>query len=311
MVSYIITTKQSNNISEDQSSNSATLSGFINDIESTSIETKSEPIINNQPEIIKIQEESKIPEENVVPSIPIKESSTSPFLYILFIIMLISTAFSINIAWDKYNKYNDIIEYLKVHHKISENDILKQIHNKTTTSTKITTIELDNSITSSNKWVKVIDVQKYFVLSQFEDGSIEKRTSGSLSWRINNPGRITISKFATEMGSIGSYEKYAIFPTLEIGRRANEILLFENSRFGFSNKSLLEAMKKYSTLNESNALKYAEEIINRTSISSDKLLSSLSKMDRIKILTAIEEVEEFKIGKQFKYKNIEELKSKG
>lgn len=128
---------------------------------------------------------------------------------------------------------------------------------------------------------------------QREDGSIETRSGGSRSWRNNNPGNIEYGDFAKKLGAIGSDGRFAIFPSLEAGRKAKEELLFNGK--GYRDKTLSEAIARYAPPNENDTAGYQKSVISAAG-GVDKLMSSYSVAERYAILSAIERREGFKPG---------------
>lgn len=329
--------KEDKIMSDTEPKSAATLEKYIDD-----------PIVNltDHPEIKSIKEQLNNLQKNIVPSIenkedispkvlPIKSPWSSAIQWISIIAICGILAYGTNVIYDKYTKYNELLEFVSMKYKISKNDLLselkvfkippiitKQIDQiKPVEITKEISKQIENKfpkvedvvkpVSTSLKWKKIIDVKKYYIIAENTDGSIEKRTGGSHSWRINNPLRISFGKFTEGLGAIGSDGKYAVFPTLVIGQKAAEVLLFETPKAGFSNKNVFDALKKFSTLDDNKAEEYANEILKETKISKDSLMTSLKENERLKLINVIEEAEEFKVGKEYKYKSLDELKEKG
>lgn len=145
--------------------------------------------------------------------------------------------------------------------------------------------------------IKLISADDTKVVLKIGENSEETRTDGSASWRYNNPGLIFYGDFAKSVGAIGTDGKYAIFASYDDGRKAQENLLFE-SKQGYKDKTLNDALKLYAPKNEGfNTDYYVETVKKQTGISFDKILSSFTSEERKSLLDTLEQIERFKQGK--------------
>lgn len=147
---------------------------------------------------------------------------------------------------------------------------------------------------------KIRDLRRFYLSATENDGKIVLRTGGSISWRFNNPGKMLISDFSKQMGSIGSDGVTAIFPSYEIGRKAMYAYLFTPA-------SKFHAFK-IGDVFPADTLKI---ILDETGISKDATLDSLSEDDRNKLMDSIQKAEGYIEGKVTVFDNEEDFKKRG
>jgi hypothetical protein len=121
----------------------------------------------------------------------------------------------------------------------------------------------------------------------------ETRIGGDRNWRSNNPGNIIYGAFAIKMGAIGSDGKFAIFPTLEMGRKAADVLLKSEA---YADKSAAEALKKWAPGPTDNPALYADTIAKQTGIDMGKKYKDLTREEQSKFLDAMTKVEGGRAG---------------
>lgn len=126
------------------------------------------------------------------------------------------------------------------------------------------------------------------------DGTIETREGGSRSWRNNNPGNMEYGEFAKKNGAIGSDGRFAIFPSLESGRKAKENLIFKGKNY--RDLLLKDAIARYAPNNENDTKGYQDHVLAAVGGKNSKM-SDYSPAERTAILSAIEKREGFKPGK--------------
>jgi hypothetical protein len=157
---------------------------------------------------------------------------------------------------------------------------------------------------------KVIETGRFLIAIQFPDGTIEKRTGGSHSWRLNNPGRLSYNKFTISHGAFGSDKRYAIFSSYDEGRKANSFMLFDDPEQGYKDLSIADAIKKY-TEGNSGASEYTKLITKALKLPQATKLSTMTPEEKKIFLDQIEIIEQFVPGRIWKYKNLEEYKRLG
>ena len=84
-----------------------------------------------------------------------------------------------------------------------------------------------------------------------------------------------------------------MFPTLEIGLKAKEDLVFGNN---YINLSIRNAIAKYAPESENDVNMYVNRIVQATRASSDTVLKDLTPEQRTAMLDTINKVEGFKPG---------------
>ena len=141
---------------------------------------------------------------------------------------------------------------------------------------------------------KILETKPGSNTVELADGSVEKRT-GSRNWRNNNPGNIEYGALAKSNGAIGTDGRFAIFPTMDAGMKAQEKLLFEGS--GYKNLSIAQAISRYAPPNENNTKGYISSVSQAVGVDPNTPLSSLNAEQRKAMLAAMHKVEGFKEGK--------------
>ena len=141
---------------------------------------------------------------------------------------------------------------------------------------------------------KIIEVGKGFNVVQYANGSVEKRV-GNRNWRNNNPGNIRKSDYATSKGAIGDDGEFAIFPTLEMGRKAKSDLLFKGKNY--KNLNIAKAIARYAPETENNTEAYIQTVLAATGATRDTNLNTLDDTQKENFLKAIERQEGFKVGR--------------
>jgi len=115
----------------------------------------------------------------------------------------------------------------------------------------------------------------------------EKRMGGDRNWRNNNPGNIEYGPFAISMGAVGSDGRFAIFPSLEMGRKAADTLLKGKS---YANLSAADALKKWAPETENNIQAYASNMAKQ-GVDLNKRYSDMTPAEQAKFLDAMTNVE--------------------
>lgn len=159
---------------------------------------------------------------------------------------------------------------------------------------------------------KVLESKQYYLRVVNEEGQIELRTGGSITWRTNNPAKIMWGDWAKSQGAHepGKDQTVAIFPSEEIGRKANYTLLFLSK--AYAHLTLENAIKKYAPSSEGyNTQKYLNFIKNKTKIDPNKVMKSLTETERNQILNAIKEYEEWIPGKVTVFNSEQDWKERG
>jgi hypothetical protein len=121
----------------------------------------------------------------------------------------------------------------------------------------------------------------------------QTRIGGDRNWRNNNPGNIEYGPFAMQYGAVGSDGRFAIFPSEELGRKAQDALLKSKN---YANLSLENAIKRYAPSNENDPKSYANQIMKATGIDTSKTYASLSSEEQGKVLDAMKKIEGGRAG---------------
>ena len=126
---------------------------------------------------------------------------------------------------------------------------------------------------------------------QFSNGTIKK--GGHRNWRNNNPGNIEYGEFAKSNGAIGTDGRFAIFPTMNVGYKAQMKLL---SGDAYKHKTISQAIKKYAPSFENNTGRYINYIAKNLGVSKNKKIKHLSYSQRLKMVKLMAEYEGMKAG---------------
>jgi len=141
---------------------------------------------------------------------------------------------------------------------------------------------------------RVIDAGPGFTDVETVDGK-QFRRKGVRSWRNNNPGNLEFrGGFSQSRGAVGHDGRFAVFPTLEIGMKAKEDLVFGKN---YINLSIYDAISKYAPESDNNNVKaYVNHIVQSTNASPNTILKDLTTEQRKEMLNAINRFEGFKPG---------------
>jgi len=121
----------------------------------------------------------------------------------------------------------------------------------------------------------------------------QTRTGGDRNWRNNNPGNLEYGPFAMQYGAIGSDGRFAIFPTEEQGRMAQDALLKSKK---YANLSLAQAIKIYAPSNENDPKSYARQIMAQTGIDQNMRYADLTPEQQGRVLDAMKRIEGGRAG---------------
>ena len=153
----------------------------------------------------------------------------------------------------------------------------------------------DQDASSGSGAARVVEAGAGFTTIQYQSGRIVKRT-GVRNWRNNNPGNIQYGDFSRRFGAIGTDGRFAVFPTYDAGKRAKEFLLFESS--GYRNLDIARAISRYAPPNENDTNSYINTVSRAAGVPSSTPLSSLNTSQRHAMLSSMERVEGFRVGRE-------------
>lgn len=126
-------------------------------------------------------------------------------------------------------------------------------------------------------------------------GNLIVKSEGSRAWRNNNPGNMGKKGFSDSHGAISDDGTFAIFPSLEVGNKAQFSLLKSPA---YQKSSLKDALYKYAPPNENNTEAYLKFIEDKTGVDRDAQMNSLSDKQISDIQNAMVSYEELKPGKE-------------
>lgn len=136
----------------------------------------------------------------------------------------------------------------------------------------------------------IVDSKKYAITLQKEDGTVEKRFGGSVSWRQNNPGLLAHGAHAKSHGSLGDQNSAAVFPTLAAGRKALESYLFETDS---KHQSIGTVLSRVYSKEPTSVL---QSVLKATGVPSTTKLGNLRPEQRTKLVSSLEAALEFRPG---------------
>lgn len=130
------------------------------------------------------------------------------------------------------------------------------------------------------------DDEVVFYFDKFDNKFVAN--GGSLAWRLNNPGLIhSRSGVAVKNGSIGSYQKYAIFPDLNQGEKALIAWLLLKTNF---NSNLKTLAKHYQPENHT---LFLDKLCVLASLTPEVRVSSLTKKQFDSLIWSIKKLSGF------------------
>jgi hypothetical protein len=150
---------------------------------------------------------------------------------------------------------------------------------------------------------KIVDASTWRrMIVEGGDGKMYNRV-GLPAWRHNNPGNLRPTGWTQSqpgyigVGDAGVSGKFAVFNTLEAGRKAKEALLF-GGRTVYAGLNLRDALYKYAPPQDNNnTSRYLDAVMRATGLPETALLKDFSQTQRDAMLAQIEKSEGFKEGK--------------
>lgn len=149
--------------------------------------------------------------------------------------------------------------------------------------------------------IQVISTGGGWCIVKLRNGKTVKR-EGPRNWRNHNPGNISNGEFSRRNGAVGGDSRFAIFPNYQTGRRAKEVLLFEDTRNllgrgAYKDMTIAAAIAQYAPPGENNTTSYVQTICRALNVSSNTVLKTLNAQQRSTMLDAMQRVEGYRAGK--------------
>jgi hypothetical protein len=120
---------------------------------------------------------------------------------------------------------------------------------------------------------------------------IADKQGGSRSWRNNNPGNIEYGDFAQSSGATGTDGRFAVFPSYEAGRSAQEKLLFDSKNY--RDLPLSKAIARWAPSSENNVPAYLSAVGGNPSMR----MQDFTPSQRAEILNNMQKHEGWRAGK--------------
>jgi len=147
--------------------------------------------------------------------------------------------------------------------------------------------------TTPSPSAKVVSTGNKSVTITRADGVTVTRT-GARNWRNFNPGNLVYGEFAKQNGAIGSDGRFAVFPDMETGQKAQEALLWGSDKY--KGLTLKEAIARYAPDNENDTANYVKTVVKLSGVSADTPMAKIVGADREKVLAAMHRMEGFAEG---------------
>ena len=129
---------------------------------------------------------------------------------------------------------------------------------------------------------RVVDSKPGEVTVETTNREMQRRV-GAANWRMNNPGNLRLTNWTKQQGGIvgeadaGPSGKFAVFDSIDSGRRAKENLLFSGNTV-YSNLDLRQAMFKYAPPGDNNNTEsYLQKIVQAVGAPDTTKLAALSQ----------------------------------
>jgi hypothetical protein len=140
----------------------------------------------------------------------------------------------------------------------------------------------------------VVESGKGYIVVKTWGGKTIRKT-GTVAWRNNNPGNIRYNganSWAAKHGAVGGDKGgFAVFPSLAIGKKAQEDLFFGPT---YQKLTLSEAVHKWAPPNENNTKVYQKVMIN--AVGADKKMSEYSSEEREALMATMRNHEGFNVS---------------
>ncbi len=117
---------------------------------------------------------------------------------------------------------------------------------------------------------------------------------GTRSWRNNNPGNISMGKFASAHGADGSDGRFAHFPNYAAGRKAQEDLWFNSDTY--RGLTLAQAVGKWSPTSENDTAGIVKNYAAAIGLDPNTPLAQFTPEQRVKLLDAQQAREGWRAG---------------
>ena len=141
-----------------------------------------------------------------------------------------------------------------------------------------------------------------------DDGRRLVRVGGSRSWRNNNHGNMRYTDFSRDKSAIGTAGKFAAFPSVGTGRAALSLLLRGPK---YLNLSITKAISRYAPPSENNTDNYERLIAKLTGLDVSRKVGKLSEIEFTGVVSAIEPIEGYTVGKEMATKGVIATKTNG
>lgn len=149
----------------------------------------------------------------------------------------------------------------------------------------------------------LLDAKKFAVILKNDDGTVERRYGGSVSWRQNNPGLLAFGSHSKSHGALEVMNGASIFPSYEAGRKALYTWLFESDMKTNTLTFFVRRMYPKDIETVFNA------VVEATKAKPDSKLEDLTEDQRQKAVDAIQKALDWRVGNAKVYKTEAEWKA--
>lgn len=145
-----------------------------------------------------------------------------------------------------------------------------------------------------------------------EDGRVQVRTGGSITWRTHNPAKLKFSPWTAENGGLkpGKDQEIAIFTSEDAGKDAARKLLFQSD--AYAKLTLIDAIAKFAPKSEGfNPDTHLANIQKVAKVNPKQVMQTFSLAEQDLILAGVKEATGWIEGEVWTYANEAEFEAKG
>jgi len=124
------------------------------------------------------------------------------------------------------------------------------------------------------------------------------KTGGTRNWRNNNPGNLEYNNYTKGLGAIGTDGRFAIFPSMEAGFKAQMHMLTKGKNY--KNLTLAQAIQRYAPPSENNTSAYIAQVVKTSGVPAGTIMGQMSEAQAMAVVKAMANHEGAKVGQLIK-----------